>query len=105
MTLRITLRSSGTGQTRMQLEGRFRTADLAVLESCLAEVGSAALSLDLAELRWLDPPAVERLSALVRDGARIVATSPFVDRLMMGRELRSSAERDLPRCSVDPRPT
>lgn len=95
----------GTGQTLMQLEGRFRAADLAVLESCLTEIGSAALALDLAELRWLDPPAVERLSALVRDGAQIIATSPFVDRLMMGRELRSPAERDLLGRSVDPRST
>lgn len=105
MTLRITLRSIGGEQTLMQLEGRFRAADLAVLESCLTEVGKAELSLDLAELRWLDPPAVERLSALVRDGARIVATSPFVDRLMMDRDVQSPPERDSPRRSADPRPT
>ena len=93
------------GKTAMRLEGRFRAADLAVLESCLVEVGRAELLLDLAELRWLDPSAVERLSALVRDGAQIVASSPFVAQLLMGGAPDPSAERGSPPRPADPRPT
>jgi hypothetical protein len=87
----------------MRLEGRLRSADLAVLESSLAEVGAGALALDLAELHWLDAPAVERLSALVRGGARIVSTSPFVERLLEDRDRPTPSEHVSRPDSGDPR--
>lgn len=93
MAFRITLQSTGDATTLVRLEGRLGDADLAVLESSLAEVGDAAYSLDLAELRWLAPSAVERLAELLRGGATVVASSPFVDRLLARGEPDSPPPR------------
>ena len=82
MAFRITLQSAADATTVVRLEGRLGEADLPVLESCLAEVTDAAFSLDLAELRWIAPVAVDRLVELLRGGAEVVASSPFVDRLL-----------------------
>ena len=103
MTLRITLQPMDSGQIVMRLEGRFRAGDLAVLESCLEEVGEDELRLDLAALQWLDPPAVKRLSELVRGGVRIVATSPFVDKLLFPDDPSSPVGRGSARHSTGSR--
>lgn len=92
MPFRITLQSAGDATTVVRLEGRLGDGDLPVLESCLTEVGDAAFALDLAELRWLAPAAVDRLTALLRGGAQVVASSPFVDRLLA----RSDSDSQLP---------
>lgn len=84
MTLRITLASINETQTALRLEGRFTAPDLPVLESCLEQLGEVELMLDLAELRWLDRPAAARLVALIGEGARVLATSPFVEQLLVG---------------------
>jgi hypothetical protein len=89
LTLRITLESVGDSQAVLKLEGRFAASDLPVLESCLEQVGAVALLLDMRELRWLDPPAVARISELIEVGARIVATSPFVEKLIARGERES----------------
>jgi hypothetical protein len=91
LTFRITLTSGGEAGCVIRLEGRFSAEDLPVFESCLEEVGDARLALDLAELRWVDPTAVDRLVRAVDGGARIAATSPFVERLL-GRPTRPTVE-------------
>ncbi len=97
MTLKITVRSKDAERTRLRLEGRLRAADLAVLDACLEALDADTLELELADLHWLDAPAVERLSELVQDGAQIVAASPFVDRLLArgegGRAIDPAAAR------------
>jgi anti-anti-sigma regulatory factor len=93
VAFRITLQSIGDTPTVIRLEGRLSAADLPVLESCLAEVGDEAISLDMAELRWLDPTAIERLAELLRGGARVIASSAFVDHLLARTDQDSPATR------------
>lgn len=83
MTLRITVERLAERKVRLRLEGRFAVADLAVFDDCLDELRELALELDLAELRWVAAPAVERIAELLRGGSRIVASSPFLDRLLV----------------------
>jgi len=93
LTLRITLQPSTGDRAVLRLEGRFTASDLAVFDASLASLAPGAreaLALDLAELRWLDAAAVERVEALLRDGADVVATSPFVERLLSRAEARTS---------------
>ncbi|MBY0400061.1 hypothetical protein K2X89_07180 [Myxococcota bacterium] len=94
MAFRITLQSAGDGTTVIRLEGRLATTDLPVLDACLVEVGDEGVSLDLAELRWLDPKPVDRLVGLLHGGARVVASSPFVDRLLARSEPDSPPSRN-----------
>jgi hypothetical protein len=82
VTLRITLAPTEGRRTALRLEGRFTGADLPVLDSCVAGRDPEAIELDLSELRWLDPVAAERLGRLVASGARLIAISPFVERLL-----------------------
>lgn len=82
MTLRITFAPADEGRTALRLEGRFTGSDLPVLDSCVAGRAPDAIALDLSELRWLDPAAAERLDKLVASGARLIAISPFVERLL-----------------------
>ncbi len=86
MTLRITLAPDEVGRTALRLEGRFTEGDLPVLEACIAGRAGAELVLDLSELRWLDAASARRIGRLVSSGARVVAISPFVERLLTGND-------------------
>lgn len=102
MPFRITLQSNEHATTIVRLEGRLRESDLPVLESCLAEVGDAPFDLDLSGLRWLEPGAAERLAALLRQGAGVVASSPFVDQLLARTSLDSPPLRDAANHASEP---
>lgn len=82
MTLKITIGAGDDSRPVVRLEGRLCAGDLAVFERVLAETASVPIGLDLSELRWIDPVAIERLVRLIDAGARVVASSPFVEKLM-----------------------
>jgi hypothetical protein len=100
VTLRITVVKVDRQTTQMRLEGRFTAADLPLLETCLEEHEGRTLVFDLAALRWLDEAAVARLSDLIGSGARVAATSPYVDRLLA----RIESDAPTPRASAIPAP-
>ena len=102
MSFRITLQSSDDATRIVRLEGRFRESDLPVLESCLAELGDAPFDLDLSGLRWLETGAADRLAALLRQGAGVVASSPFVDQLLARSSLDSPPPRDAANHASEP---
>ena len=101
--LRITVERSADGRATIRLEGRFAATDLGVFEDCVARLRGEAFALDLAELRWMDPQVVERLSQRIAAGARVVASSPFLERLLGPRERDSRATADSATRSSDPR--
>ncbi|MFO0691601.1 MAG: hypothetical protein U0900_23085 [Myxococcota bacterium] len=102
MPIRITVQSTEAATTIVRLEGRLGESDLPVLESGLAEVGDRPFDLDLSGLRWLDPAAADRLAALLRQGAGIVASSPFVDQLLARTALDSPPRRDAANHASEP---
>ncbi len=103
MTLRITSRSNEDGLVVLGLEGRFTAVDLPVFEACLAGRAAAEIALDLSELRWLDSAAIERLDRLLGAGARLLAISPFVDRLLARAPGDSRSDSVSATHPVDPR--
>lgn len=100
MSFRITIQSPTDASLVVRLEGRLARADLPILEACLGEVGNRPIALDLAELRWLDAAAAARVADLVRAGATVVASSPFVERLLA----EAPADSPSPRASANHAP-
>lgn len=102
MPFRISVQTIDGATTILRLEGRLGESGLPVLESSLAEIGDESFALDLAELRWLDPAAADRLASLLRDGADVVASSPFVDQLLARAAPDSPPPRDAANHASEP---
>ena len=81
----------GEKRSRLRLEGRISGADVGLLDGTLGELAGHALSLDLTQLRFIDARGVARLAELLRAGAVVERSSPFVDQLL------ARSERDSPR--------
>lgn len=96
--LRITIHDSPS-EFRLHLEGRLTGPWVRELELCYqtaqSTLGGRPVTVDLKDLDFADAAGEQLLFAMYREGAKLVARSPIMRRLVweIGRE---SAERDEP---------